>query len=199
MWGKIISRNLMMTCCLPEIKLQGRQIISPETLKSAEVSSLLWTALELHEMYSEVGIFIDSPISKASVTFLMSKHNTMLESIVQAASHIMDTKISIIVDDWENMPHPSDYGEFLSRTTDLVLTYTKKYSKLEQFIKGLHDVPMLSIESCRYKIPRTLSDIMTIYLQYGYVKTMNLGWLGGPTKLLNTYLCIMPSLGVNIR
>lgn len=190
-------RKTAIRCC-SQINLVGRKILRPGEITSHEIKSLLWTAFEIKHHIEHSRSF---PLMEgARVTLLMSETNIKQLSVLQDAARAMKLHLNIIIDEnWEHELHVEDFGKLLSIHSDILVCSSKTQTKLENLTLRMGKKPVINMRTCRFIIPQALGDLMTFQDYYGYLKNLNLAWIGSPCPVFNTYLCIAPRLGINIR
>jgi len=60
-------------------------------------------------------------------------------------------------------------------------------------------VPVINYKSDVFSIVKALSDFLTIFETIGPLRRKWLAWVGPPSALCNTYLCIAPMLKMNMK
>lgn len=82
--------------------------------------------------------------------------------------------------------------------TDVIVVNGVKQSNLVKVADGCSS-PVIGACSNMFTLQKALADIMTILEKYKYLKGLTLAWIGPSSTLCNTYLCLLPLFGVNIR
>lgn len=180
------------------ISLLGKQILKPIDLSSIEIKSLLWTAFDLKKLYTSNYSYANT-LKNKNVTLLVSKPSIMTRTLTAEACSLLQVRLNVLVDQtWDQRSFLSDYGKFFSIHSDLLLCKTKYQFKLEEL--GNHaKMPIMVLENCKFTMLEALSNLMTIQEHYGHLNHLNLAHVGSTCPTLNTYLCIAPRLGMNIR
>lgn len=172
--------------------------MEPENYVEKELKSLLWTASEFKLLNRDEFNKINSMENK-SATFLLSSSKMLLQSAIHNAAEYVRLPLKIIVDSkWENWRYTEDVGRILGKTTDIIFLHSNYQVKAKMLAKGA-EVPVILVESKRYKNIRALSDILTFYETFGFLNNLPVCWIGGATPLINTYLCLVPRLGIELK
>lgn len=175
----------------------GKHLINPNNLCKIGINSLLWTASELKILLNNC--YDLKSIKDTHIILLMDKSNLYIQSSLNFICNKLECKLNVIIDKkWPNNSKIEDVGKYLSMHSDLILCHTKKQKSIEVLAEK-SQVPVLNIMSCRYKLPQALCDLMVIQSHYGHLENLTLSWVGVPCALLNTYLCILPRLKINLN
>lgn len=82
--------------------------------------------------------------------------------------------------------------------TDAIVVNGLKQSNLVKLADGSCS-PVIGACSNIFALQKALADVMTILERYKYLKGLTLAWVGPSSTLCNTYLCLMPMFGINVR
>lgn len=202
MFTLVLKRSLTSLCSnaqkLAEINLVGRDYIGPKNLTPTEIKSLLWTALDLKQLSKQHTSNVTC-IEDARVTLILDKPNLNVQLPLTNAAKLLNTSLSIVTDtEWKNNVHLEDHGRMLAVSSDIVFCNVQEQEKIEQIANGCN-VPVVAIQSSNFSLVKTLSDLMSMQLHYGYLKNLTVGYVGLTGSLINTYLCMLPLLGMNIK
>ncbi|GLV36409.1 hypothetical protein CBL_08900 [Carabus blaptoides fortunei] len=202
MFTYILKRSLTSLCSnaqkLSEINLVGRDYICPRNLTPSEIKSLLWTALDLKHLSKQRTVNVTS-MENARVTLILDKPNINVQLTLTNAVKLLNASLCIVTDtEWKNNVNLEDHGRMLAVSSDIVFCSIQEQDKIEQIADGCN-VPVVAVQSCDFTIVKSLSHLMSMQLHYGYLKDLTLGYVGLTGALINTYLCMFPLLGMNIK
>jgi len=60
-------------------------------------------------------------------------------------------------------------------------------------------VPVIAARTDKFSILPVLADMMTIQEHFDRLEGLEIGWVGPPRAMFNTYLAIAPRLGLNLK
>lgn len=189
----IIQRHISINC-----DLVGRKILRPGQITSEEIKSIIWTALDLRNIFTKNQLKINI-LNDVKATLLLSDFDYRIQCLIHNVSHLLGLKLNIITDPtWEEFEHYNDVGRIISTHSDILLVESKSQRKLEALAEGA-TIPILNCLSCKFAIPQVINDLVILQQKFGYLTDLNIGWIGLPCPIFNTFLCILPRLGLNIR
>lgn len=176
--------------------LLHRIVANPEWLSPDDIKEILWTAIELRDIYEKQKAKVDN-VKGARVLLLLNSHPMYLKIPALRACEMLDVKLDVIIDvDWDTRGYITDALKNLAGYTDLILTQCKIQCLLD-VVTDLK-VPMFACKSRKFKSLQVLADFMTIQQKYGHLHGLKVAWLGLPNRVLNTYLTLGSKLGINI-
>ncbi|KAF2894566.1 hypothetical protein ILUMI_11614 [Ignelater luminosus] len=190
-------RRFSLTSIL-RINLVERNCLQPKNLSSEEIKSVLWTAFDLKQLSGKKCTEINN-IKSSRITFLMHEPCIEIQGSAHSAANFLQAHLNIVIDPaWDNEEFVNDIGSFFTTCSDIIFCQSKYQSKVEKLATG-SKIPVICLKSCSFAILNTLADMMTLQAKYGYLEGLNIGWIGKPCPLINTYLCIAIRLGLNIQ
>lgn len=190
---------------LCDVNLIGRDYTCPIDLTSEEVKSLLWTAICIrHCANKNVNMCnkaLRNILQKAKITVLLHDSCIRTQLALNSAATLLNTRANIIVNsESEKIFYDTaeDYGRILATHSDIIFCLNNSHLFTTKIAEGSH-VPVIEIESLKYSIIQVLSHIMTMQLKFNHLKNLNFGYVGLHGSLINTYLCMLPALGINVH
>ncbi|VVC94590.1 unnamed protein product [Leptidea sinapis] len=92
-----------------------------------------------------------------------------------------------------------DYnGRVFSSMADAIFVSTTTHTCLQRFADQA-TVPVLCMASRTHASIQALSTVMAIIEEYGLMRGLNIGYIGPPHPVLNSYLLLCPMLGANFK
>lgn len=180
------------------ISLLEKHIIKPIDLSTVEIKSLLWTAFDLKKLHTANYSYANS-LKNKNVTLLVGEPSIVSQTLASKACKLLQVNLNVLIDHtWDQKSFVCDFGKFLGLHTDLLLCKTKYQFKVEEMANHAK-IPIMVLENCKFSMLQSLSHLMTIQEHYGHLNHLNLAHVGATSPTLNTYLCIAPRLGMNIR
>ncbi|KAL3274717.1 hypothetical protein HHI36_016092 [Cryptolaemus montrouzieri] len=195
-----IFRNILRRHLCSEMNsnsLIGRSFLQPTDFSSDEIKSLFWTASEFKAISN--GDFRNNNLENKSVTLLLTEPNIHIQCAAQNAGNFLKVPVKVIVDPvWETWQFPEDAGRILGKTCNIILLKSLFHSKSKALADGAK-VPVIILSDKRFANLRTLSDVFTLREQFGYLEDIHICWIGSPTSLINTYLLVVPRMGIKMK
>lgn len=206
MHSKILRRTFSAACksissIEDEINLIGRDFIAPHKFTGSEYKSLLWTAMCIRHC-SKDGHKLKLPIKKPlQVTAIADCACVKMHVGLTQAAEITGSCLNIIVNrQWRNTfkTNMEDFGRMLSSVSDIIFINTKNESAIRKVADGAN-VPVIGIECFGFCTVQILAELMALQTYYNRLKELNFAWVGNPGQCINTYLTVLPKLGINIK
>ncbi|CAH2059198.1 unnamed protein product, partial [Iphiclides podalirius] len=92
-----------------------------------------------------------------------------------------------------------DYlGRVFSMMCDVIFVTTSTHTCVERFA-GQSTAPVLCVRSRAHASLQALATVMATIEEYGSMESLNIGYVGNPHPVLNSYLLLCPMLGANIK
>lgn len=180
------------------VTLVGKHILDPTDLTSTQIKTILWTAFELKKLSGKNCLSI-SDSTKPRVVLLMHQPSVILQTAVNRAANLIKFNLDSVIDsEWDTEQFMQDAGKYFSVHTDAILCQTNRQKILNQASVN-SKTPFICLSSYIYETIRVLTDMMTLQEHFGYLNHLNFACIGAPCGRINTYLCIVPKLGLNIQ
>ncbi|KAK9746134.1 hypothetical protein QE152_g6364 [Popillia japonica] len=178
--------------------LVKKLISNPQLLTADEIKSLLWTAADLRQkLLDKNEKVILNDIKDSKIVLLLTMPSIYHQLSAAYAAKILDANLNIVIDPtWDTLGYINDTMKFVQTHADLILAQCRLQCILDE-VKQLN-VPIFVYKSPKFKVIQTLADLLTMQLNFGYLKGLDIAFLGQPNRLLNTYLLLGTKLGVNI-
>lgn len=186
------------TVDLNKISLTGRDFIIPVNLICSEIKSLLWTAIDLKKCYKQK-YDKNVNLNNARVSVIVTKPTLTTKFSLSNAAQLVNAHVNTIVDDPDNFCDDyEELGKVLNCYSDIIFTEIDSQKHVQKIADGA-STPVINIKSYKFSLIKVLADLMTIQEHYNYLKCLKFGLVGVHGPLINTYMCILPRLGININ
>ncbi|XP_049880940.1 ornithine carbamoyltransferase-like [Pectinophora gossypiella] len=160
------------------------------------IKDIVCSAICLKRTYPDThGIVLDT-LRGSKIMILQEVKQPVLHSAVSKAATLLGASDVSIVDNvvWEH-----DYmGRVFSTMADAIFVTTTTHHCIKRFSEH-SAVPVMCMHSRTHASIQALATIMTIMEEYGCMNNLNVGYLGPPHPVLNSFLLLHPMLGANFK
>lgn len=194
------SCSSILSAALPkDVNLVGRDYINPKNLTTTELKSVLWTAMDLQQLAKHRNLN-NTSVQNARISLVLDKPCIASQCAIKNASNLLHAEVTTIIDtDWKkDYFHPEDFGRTLAVNSDIIFCKIQEHNIIEAIANGAN-IPVISISSDSYNLTKTLSDLMTMYGYFNYLKNLTVAWVGQPNHTINAYFCTFPQLKINLK
>lgn len=179
-----------------EISLHGRSYLNSYDLSPNEILFLLSAAAD----FKKKDLSKHSQFAGKSITYFGATCPDTQTSLFNAARKLQMHFNQLTIDqsissNYENM---QDFGRLLSSETDMIFCRIRKHSLVQSLAKKSL-VPVINTGSFRCILLRILSDVFTLQEHFSKIDGLTVVWVGNSCPVLNTYLTIVPRLGINFK
>ncbi|CAH1116491.1 unnamed protein product [Phaedon cochleariae] len=175
--------------------LKGRHFLTPDDVSPDEMKSLLMTSIDLKKCPEYL-----KTLEEKHIMVLLNEPCMRIQTSLHDTASMLNMPLNVLISSaWTTCQNPEDTGKLLSSAADIIFCQSARHSKVELFAKGATTVPVINISSCKFISLNILSDLLTIHEHFGKLDGLTIAWVGHPCALLNTYLSIAPSLGIQMN
>jgi len=175
--------------------LKGRDLVHFKTYTTEEIYTILATALDLKHRDTvpkfcsdlSVAMFSTNPVHKIAMSHAGNKLGAAMSSVQFDMS---EDSIDFAV-----------LGKSIGSSCNMIVfdSANVPQSAVEEFADGC-TVPVVCFESSSLCPVYCLSEMMTLFEQYGYLRRVSVSYVGGVAdQLLNTYVSLLPKLGMHFH
>ncbi|XP_026328507.1 ornithine carbamoyltransferase, mitochondrial-like [Hyposmocoma kahamanoa] len=162
---------------------------------SEMIMEILNSAITLKSYYPNTHRQRLNLLTKAKVTILQEVNKPFLSMAVSKAATFLGASDVHVVD---NIVWDQDYaGRVFALMSDVIFVSTSTHMHVQRFAEQ-STVPVLCMHSRTHSSIQSLATVMAIFEEFGTMKNMQVGYIGPPHQVLNSYLLLCPMLGANL-
>ncbi|XP_046667162.1 ornithine carbamoyltransferase, mitochondrial-like isoform X1 [Homalodisca vitripennis] len=175
----------------------GHKFIDTSDLCTSEIQDILWTSLDLKARVKNHSF--GKPLEGSRITMLCSCQSRSDNLLVQSALQTLGADVLFMLSSrWEQYKFKKDVGKFCSLYSDLVVAGGRNHNSLCQLTEGA-SVPVVNIASHKFAPLHALGVLMTLQEHFGRLNGLTLGWVGPMGKKLNTFIYLLPKVGIHLK
>lgn len=182
---------------LTSLSLTGRDLLAPNNFTSDEIKSVLWTAIDVKYNVKNNRRNCLPKLENARLSLLLEKPRLITQFSVQNACQLLNVSVNTMT----NIKYGNDaedYGHLLDTFSDIILCQDSSQSTIESIADGAN-APVIATESHEHSLINVFSHLMTVYEHYNHLKGLKFSWVGTQSPVINSYLCLLPRLGIDIK
>lgn len=171
-----------------------KKYISFSDLNQDEIINIFYTVETLKNTNN-----LCKKVYNKTIILLLNEPCIKIQTSVQNGAKLLNLScITIVHKDWDNgYLNNEDLARTISCMCDIIFCRTNTHTKMKQFAKYCTK-PVVNVGTCRLMFIQSLADLFTIKQHFGNLNNLKIAWIGKPCPSLNTYLHIVPTLGMKL-
>ncbi|XP_063541944.1 ornithine transcarbamylase, mitochondrial-like [Cydia strobilella] len=160
------------------------------------VMNIISSAINLKYCYKDTHCKRMNVLQDCKIMVLQEVNEPVLNMAVSKAATLLGAYDCSIID---HVIWNQDYnGSIFSYMADAIFVATSTHHCIQRFANQA-TVPVICMRSRTHASIQALSTIMAIIEEFGEMRCLNIGFIGPPHPVLNSYLLLCPMLGANIK